>query len=125
MKLGRLIIWVAPVALLLASSELFAESTVDARLQKLDETVQVFERRVAALEDQLREQHAAAPVAAGKVNWRKLQRGMAEGDVEHLLGSPSKVDAFGHFTVWYYGEIPSQGQVQFDAKHTVTGWNEP
>jgi hypothetical protein len=124
-KTGRLIIWVAPVFFLLASSELFAQSTVDSRLQKLEETIRVLERRVASLEDQLREQHASAPVAAGKVNWRKLHQGMSEGDVEQLLGSPSKVDAFGSFTVWHYGEYPSEGQVEFNDKRTVKGWHEP
>lgn len=124
MKSDRLIIWVAPVFFLLASSELFAQSTVDSRLQKLEETIRVLERRVASLEDQLREQNASVPVAAGNVNWRKLHQGMSERDVEQLLGSPSKVDAFGSFTVWHYG-YPSGGQVQFNAKHTVEGWHEP
>ena len=123
MKTGRLI-WVAPVFFLLASSELFAQSTVDSRLQKLEEAIRVLERRVASLEDQLREKNASAPVAAGKVNWRKLHQGMSEGDVEQLLGSPTKIDAFGSFTVWYYG-YPSGGQVQFNSKHTVQAWHEP
>lgn len=115
------IIWVATVFFLLAPSELFAQSTVDSRLQKLEETIRVLERRVASLEDQLREKNASAPVTAGKLNWRKLRQGMSEGDVEQLLGSPSRVDAFGIFTVWHYGG----GQVQFNAEHTLEQWHEP
>jgi len=92
-------------------------------VQKLEETVQVLERRVADLEEQLRERSALAPVASDKVKWRKLQKGMSEGDVEKLFGSPSKVDAFGSFTIWHY---PAGGQVQFDGRsRAVTGWNEP
>ena len=93
-------------------------------MQKLEDTIRVLERRVAALEDQLHEQ-APAGVASGKVNWRKLQKGMSESDVEQLLGSPSKVDVYGSFTLWHYG-YPLGGQVQFDPNtRGVTSWHEP
>jgi TolA-binding protein len=101
----------------------FAQTSVDARVQKLEDTIQVLERRVAALEDQLRQQ-APARISSDKVNWRKLQRGVSEGDVENLLASPSKVEAFGSFTIWHYGNAAG-GQVQFDNKRAVTGWREP
>ena len=124
MKTGRLL-WIAPVFLLLASGGVSAQSSVDARVQKLEDTIRVLESRVASLEDQLREKHAPAPVASDKVNWRKLRKGMSEGDVEQLLGSPSKVDVYGSYSIWYY-DYPSGGHVKFDAnRHTVDGWAEP
>jgi hypothetical protein len=116
-----------PLALLLfclaTTGGVSAQSNVEPRVQKLEETVRVLERRVADLEAQLRERSTPAPVASDKVNWRKLQKGLSEADVERLLGSPSKVDAYGSFTVWHYG---SGGEVQFDGRNrSVTGWHEP
>ena len=59
------------------------------------------------------------------MNWRKLRSGMAESDVEQVLGSPSRADANEAFITWFYG-YPSGGRVRFDAKsHTVQGWAEP
>jgi len=116
---------VAPILLLLASSQLFAQSGDDDRVQKLEEAVRVLERRVASLENQLRERNASAPVASGKVNWRKLKKGMSEGDVEQLLGSPSKINMLGPISVWYY-DYPNGGEVRIDTdKHTVRSWSEP
>jgi uncharacterized Ntn-hydrolase superfamily protein len=122
MKTSRLI-FVAPIFLLLGSGGVYAQSSVDARVQKLEDSIQVLERRVAALEDQVNKQ-APARVASDKVNWRKLQKGISESDVEQLLGSPAKVDAFGTFTVWHYGDALG-GRVEFDNRRTVTGWHEP
>ena len=73
----------APLLLLLAvSSQVSAQSTVESGLRELEETVRVLERRVTDLEEQLHERSAPAPVASDKLNWRKLQKGMSEGDVE-------------------------------------------
>lgn len=95
-------------------------------MEKLEEVVRLLERRVATLEDQLRQRKNAAPsIPPDKVGWRKLQKGLSEVEVEGLLGSPTKVDAFGSFTIWHYG-FPSGGQVQFDGRsRTVSGWQEP
>ena len=118
-------LWAPLLLLLAATGGASAQSTVESRVQKLEETVRVLERRVADLEAQLRERSALAPVASDKVKWRKLQKGMSEGDVEKLLGSPSKVDAYGSFTIWHYGD-PFGGKVQFDGRsRAVTGWHEP
>lgn len=87
------------VVLLAAPSVLSAQSSVEARVQKLEEMIRVLEHKVADLESQLREQKTDAPVPAGKVTWRKLQKGMSESDVETLLGSPTKVDVFSTFTI--------------------------
>ena len=118
-------LWVPLLLLLAAPGEALAQSSVDSRVQKLEETIRALELRVTVLEEQLRERQASNTVASDKVNWRKLKKGMSESDVEKLLGSPSKVDAFGPFTIWHYG-FPSGGQVQFDGdSRTVTGWHEP
>ena len=118
-------LWAPLLLLLAATGEVTAQSNVESRVQKLEETIRVLERRVVDLENQLRERSAPAPVTSDKVNWRKLQKGMSEGDVEKLLGSPSKVDAFGSFTVWHYG-YPVGGQVEFDgSSRPVKGWYEP
>lgn len=115
----------APFLLVATTGGVCAQSTVESRVEKLEETTRILDRRIAVLEGQLRERSAPAPLASEKVKWRKLQMGMSEGDVENLLGSPSRVDAFGSFTVWHYGDL-SGGKVQFDGRgRTVSGWNEP
>ena len=111
--------------LAVSSGQTLAQTSAESRVEKLEETVRLLERRVATLEDHLRQRNAALSVPSDKVNWRKLQKGLSETDVEKLLGSPSKVDAFGSFTIWHYG-YPSGGQVQFDGtSRTVRGWHEP
>ncbi len=118
-------LWVPLLLLLAATGEVSAQSTVESRVQKLEETIRVLERRVADLEEQLRERSAPAPVASDKVKWRKLKKGMTEGDVEKLLGSPLKVDAYGPFTIWHYSDR-SGGEVEFDGRsNTVKVWHEP
>jgi TolA-binding protein len=118
-------LWVPLLLLLVTPLEVLAQSSVDARMQKLEETIRALERRVAELETELREQKKHAPVPNDKVSWRKLQKGMSEGDVEKLLGSPEKIDVFGSFTLWHYN-YPGGGQVQFDGRNrTVSSWHEP
>ncbi|MBN1104247.1 MAG: hypothetical protein JXL84_12590 [Deltaproteobacteria bacterium] len=58
-----------------------------------------------------------------KKNWRRLSKGMQEGQVKGLLGEPSKVIQ-GVKTLWYYPNIYC-GYVTFDDKGKVIGWNEP
>lgn len=113
-------------AFLFASNgQAFAQPSEESRVDKLEETVRILERRVAALEDQLRQRNEVRSIPPDKVNWRKLQKGLSEADVERLLGSPTKVDAFPTFTIWNYGDSDG-GEVQFDAKsRTVSGWHEP
>jgi hypothetical protein len=111
--------------LAISSGQTLAQTSTESRVEKLEKTVRLLERRVATLEDHLRQRNAALSVLSDKANWRKLQKGLSETDVEKLLGSPSKVDAFGSFTIWHYG-YPSGGQVQFDGtSRTVRGWHEP
>lgn len=58
-----------------------------------------------------------------KKNWRKLSKGMQEGQVKSMLGEPSKVIQ-GVKTLWYYPNIYC-GYVTFDEKGRLIGWNEP
>ncbi|MFN7444380.1 MAG: hypothetical protein ACK5RC_04290, partial [Curvibacter sp.] len=60
----------------------------------------MLERRVVALEEQLVQRNKSAGVPTDKSNWRKLERGISQAEVERILGSPTKVDAFGLFTIW-------------------------
>jgi hypothetical protein len=107
----------------IASGPVFA-ADADSRIQRLEETVSALERRVASLEAQLHERPAAASqVAPDKANWRKLQRGLTEKDVEQLLGSPEQVDASQFVVMWQYAGF---GYVRFDGRsHTVDSWSEP
>jgi outer membrane protein assembly factor BamE (lipoprotein component of BamABCDE complex) len=118
-------IWAPLLVLLTATGQASAQSTVEARVQKLEETIRVLEQRIANLEGQRREGSTRPSVTNDKVKWRKLQKGMSEGDVEELLGSPEKVDAFGSFTIWHYGRT-NGGQVEFGGEsRTVRAWHEP
>jgi hypothetical protein len=100
-----------------------AQPADESGAQQLEARMKELERRVAALEAQQRERKASAPVPTDKINWRQLKKGMTESEVEKLLGSPTRVQAFGSFTLWQYG---GRGEVQFDGEsRTVTGWHEP
>ena len=113
------------VLLFASNGQTYAQSSTESRVDKLEETVRILERRVATLEDQLRQRTAAPSIPPDKVNWRRLQKGMSETEVVRLLGSPAKVDAYGTFTIWHYGDS-DYAEVQFDAKtRTVTEWHEP
>lgn len=111
--------------LVLVSSQSIAQESAESGTLKLQETVRVLEQRVAAIEAQLRKTGTPTRVVAGKPNWRGLQVGMKQGDVEQLLGSPSRVDVSPVSTRWYYGDH-REGEVQFDTdSRRVKGWREP
>jgi outer membrane protein assembly factor BamE (lipoprotein component of BamABCDE complex) len=117
---------VAAALLILGTGAATAQSTGDPRVAKLEETVRQLERRVAALEGQLHNGVAPTRVQPDKVNWRKLQSGMTEADVERLLGSPANVDENSVFVTWWYRQAGLRGFVRFDAqRRTVEAWNEP
>ena len=122
MKTRVLLVATALIAVGLAKAT--AQTNDESRVAKLEETVRVLEQRVLALEDQLRAVAAPTEIAPTKANWRKLRNRMSEGDVEQLLGSPTKVDNYGNFIIWHYG-YPPGGEVQFNKSHTVEGWHEP
>ncbi len=101
-----------------------AQPDIEAKVQRLEQTVRVLERRTEALEAQLIRLRAPSLGATDRTAWRKLQRGKSQSEVEKLLGSPTRVDAISDITFWYYGD--RGGRVRFDgAVPTVSAWNEP
>lgn len=58
-----------------------------------------------------------------KKNWRRLEIGMTESEVENFLGGPTKIIE-GVRTLWYYPDNYC-GYVSFDKNGYLTGWNEP
>jgi hypothetical protein len=117
-------VWAALSFLALASGPVAAQESLDAKVQRHEQTIKTLEARVAALEAQLRGRSAPVSVPKGKENWRKLHTGMKQAEVEQLFGSPTKVDSFGVLVVWRYGGLDG-GEVQFDDSGRVTGWHEP
>jgi hypothetical protein len=88
------------------------------------------EARIEELEDLLNECIASKQKEAAdkygwqnKMNWRKLQMGMSQGQVRSILGEPTKVIK-GVKTLWYYPNIYG-GFVSFDQSGNIVGWNEP
>jgi hypothetical protein len=141
MKAGRSF-WVALAILFVASGQVVAQESVDAKVQRLEETIKALEARVAFLETQLNGKSAPvnvapapvsvapapvnvapSPVSAptGKENWRKLHKGMKEAEVKLLLGSPTRIVPFTYSVHWFYGKA----WVDFDNSHKVQDWHEP
>ena len=111
--------------LVASCGQVVAESSAESRMEKLEETVRILERRVTTLEDQLRQRNAAPSIPPDKANWRRLQKGLSEVDVERLLGSPTKVSSNIAYTRWEYGDS-GEAYVHFDSQsRTVEGWQEP
>lgn len=134
---------------LVTSGRVVAQESVDAKVQRLEETIKTLEARVALLETQLNGKSAPASVApapvnvapapvsvapapvnvapapvsapAGKENWRKLHKGMKEAEVKLLLGSPTRIVPFTYSVHWFYGKA----WVDFDNSHKVQDWHEP
>jgi hypothetical protein len=119
-----------------------ADTDSDARVTKLEQTVQRLEQRVASLEAQLHV--TSAPISAvpplvttapepasvapaqvsatpGIENWRKLHKGMKEAEVKQLLGSPTRIVPFTYSVHWFYGSA----YVDFDNSRKVQDWHEP
>jgi hypothetical protein len=115
---------VSLVLLIFINGAVEAQPDIDAKVERLEHTIRVLERRLEALEEQLRQRNALPAAVTDKAGWRKLQRGMSESDVEKLLGSPTRVDAMGVYTFWHYG--PRGGRVTFEgSSRTLYAWSEP
>jgi outer membrane protein assembly factor BamE (lipoprotein component of BamABCDE complex) len=99
---------------------------MESRIQQLEEIVRVLEKRIAALEAKPSTRSSPAASGLDKVAWRKLKKDMSKDEVEQLLGSPSKIDEFGSFSIWNY-RYPSgkSGTVNFDEEMNLDGWHEP
>jgi len=107
-----------------------AQSNTEARFANLERVIAQLLQRVATLEVQLGQTPPKPTIGSsgnpGDIrNWRQLRRNMIEGDVERLLGSPTKIDANVYSVTWYYG-YPTGGSVRFDARsNVVEAWREP
>lgn len=128
--MNRFIKFGACLFLCLLSTQSFAQSDSNSRLSELERIVQKLQRRVTALEAQIRSTNPASVVikpgnSKDIANWRQLRKGMTEQDVERLLGSAGKVNVNEYFFTWYY-DYPSGGSVQFNAKsRKLEAWSEP
>lgn len=100
------------------------QSKVEDRVLKLEELIHILEQRIAALEAQTQRSNPQK-IQLNKNPWRRLQKGMSEEEVEGLLGSPTRIDEFGTFSVWEYNHSSVRGRIQFDAKSGLGSWNEP
>ena len=96
----------------------------------LQQKIDALELRIEQLETQLRESMEFRETLEtgefgwqNKMNWRKLEIGMPEGEVRSILGAPIKVIK-GSKTLWYYPSI-YRGFVSFDQNGSLAGWNEP
>jgi len=103
------------------------------RASSLEGRVAKLEQRVDKLERYILEQTISAKpgtsVRKGLEAWRRLKKGMTEGQVRSILGEPQRVVA-GLMTRWHYS---GGGSVQFirgdifgeTPIEEVYGWSEP
>jgi hypothetical protein len=96
----------------------------------LQQEIDALELRIEQLETQLRESMEFQKMVEtgefgwqNKMNWRKLEIGMPEGEVRSILGAPIKVIK-GSKTLWYYPSV-YRGFISFDQNGNLAGWNEP
>jgi len=102
----------------------------DDEIQKLRQKITELENRIKDLESLLiiygepgAIQNETDPGWQNKKNWRKLETGMTQDQVEAVLGEPIK-KIEGVMTLWYYPNI-YRGYVSFDEKGHLTRWHEP
>ena len=93
------------------------------RITQLEDKVQQLEASLEQCKQGLKSLYAAEMAWQNKKNWRTLAPGMNEDQVSKILGEPVKVIK-GVKTLWYYPNIYG-GNVAFDEKGRLTGWNEP
>lgn len=127
-----------------------SDSSVEARLQALEQRVSVLEQRDAARERQAAaaparpasgSTAATAPVGAAAAtpaappapaapprwqdpaNWAMLRMGMTWSQVKAILGVPGKVEAGVFSDVMYFPDADG-GRVEFDRNGRVSKWTE-
>ena len=120
MRAGPSFFSAAIVFILATSAQAPAQSSMESRVQRLEETILVLEQRVASLEAQLRERSAPTQAPSGKAKWRQLRLEMSMDEVRTLLGEPDRVDA-GPVTFWYWADNASANFM----RGKLTGWSEP
>ena len=105
-------------------------SAEEDEIQRLQKKISELEERIRGLETLLNEYQIKESVQVSSVyewenkkNWRKLEIGMNESQVQKILGEPAKMIK-GVRTLWYY---PNKycGYVSFDENGCLSGWNEP
>ncbi|MBN2060026.1 MAG: outer membrane protein assembly factor BamE [Deltaproteobacteria bacterium] len=96
----------------------------------LKQKISELERRINDLENLLKIFQEPGKIQPGtesgwqnKKNWRKLETGMTQSEVEAILGEPIKTIK-GVRTFWYYPNIYC-GYVSFDEEGRLIRWNEP
>ena len=102
----------------------------DKEILQLRQKISELEAKIEELEGLLNECVASRKKGAAdeygwqnKMNWRKLEMGMSQSQVQSILGKPTKVIK-GVKTLWYYPNIYG-GFVSFDKSGNIAGWNEP
>jgi hypothetical protein len=102
----------------------------DEEILQLRQKISELEAKIDKLEGLLDECMASRRKGAAeeygwqnKMNWRKLEMGMSQSQVQSILGKPTKVIK-GVKTLWYYPNIYG-GFVSFDQGGKIVGWNEP
>ncbi|MBN2060497.1 MAG: outer membrane protein assembly factor BamE [Deltaproteobacteria bacterium] len=105
-------------------------SADDNEIKILERKISELEERIQCLETLLNEYQLEDRAQMSKVfewenkkNWRKLELGMSESQVEDILGEPVKMIK-GVRTLWYYPDKYC-GYVSFDKDGRLSGWNEP
>jgi len=93
------------------------------RIAQLEGKVKQLEALLEQCKQGQRSHYAEDMAWQNKKNWRSLAPGMNEEQVMKILGEPVKVIK-GVKTLWYYPNIYG-GNVSFDEKGRLTGWNEP
>ena len=102
----------------------------DKEILQLRQKISELEAKIEELEGLLNECVASRKKGAADeygwqntMNWRKLEMGMSQSQVQSILGKPTKVIK-GVKTLWYYPNIYG-GFVSFDKSGNIVGWNEP
>lgn len=122
-------IWIFLFLLPVAAPILPAQAQEDQAVE-LQKRITDLENRIRDLEKSLKEcadrGKKGGPDTYGwqnKMNWRKLEPGMPQDQVEAILGEPIKIIK-GYRTLWYYPNIYC-GYVSFDESGRLSGWSEP
>ncbi len=132
MKRSNFLWIIRGMVVLLALLALFAPpiQAQDKEVLELRQKISALEAKIEELEGLLNECIASREKGAAdeygwqnKMNWRKLEMGMSQSQVQSILGKPTKVIK-GVKTLWYYPNIYG-GFVSFDQSGNIVGWNEP
>lgn len=97
---------------------------------QITETISELERRVGILEKIILSGKSTSIDTAiqegsvSRVQWRKLEVGMKDADVQALLGEPLHVEHAGHRYTWRYSTQQWHSAVRFSDER-VSSWSKP